>query len=664
MALSTARNYLNAFEAGTSYDIYRFLGSHRSTLRGLEGTAFRVWAPHAKSVSVVGDFNAWNEMAHPMKPITNSGCWEAFIPGIQMYDAYKYHIVRCNGSPVLKSDPYARHFETAPANAAKVWWSDGYNWQDKRWMEKRAASNHYQSPINTYEMHLGSWKRYSDGNPYDYDKLADELIPYLTEMGFTHIEVLPVTEYPFDGSWGYQVMGYFAPTSRHGTPDQFRSFVNKLHRANIGVILDWVPAHFPRDGHGLFEFDGAPCYEYSDPLKRDHKGWGTRVFDYGRPEVRSFLISSAMFWVEEFHLDGLRIDAVASMLYLDYDRKQGDWSPNIHGGRENLEAVEFLQMLNSAVLSKHPDVLMIAEESTAWPLVTKPPYVGGLGFNFKWNMGWMNDMLQYTSLDPIFRAYNHDKLTFSMFYAFSENFILPVSHDEVVHGKYSLWNKMPGDEKDKFAGMRVFLGYMMTHPGKKLTFMGTEFGQITEWDYKKEVNWDLLQQTPHMQLRDYVRDLNQNYLKYPQMWQIEDSWDGFKWIVPDDSTQNIVVFRRIDEKGNEIVVVCNFSPVRRDNYRFGVTRAKAYKEIFTSEDQNYGGGGSLNPDPIRCDPVGSHNMPYSIAISIPPMSCTWFAPVSVYSPRATKSVALKETGKEVKNVSRVTPVKITAKQNP
>ena len=633
---------LKAFVNGQNYRVQAVLGSHKATKRGQDGVIMRTWAPRAKSVCVVGDFNNWDKKKNPMKKDERFGVWEAFIPGLSEYCVYKYIVEGKNGKSCMKSDPFAFHFETPPANASKFVDICGFKWSDAKWLEQRRGKNHFQLPMNIYEMHMGSWRKYGDGNTFDYDKTADELIPYLKDMGYTHVEIMPVTEYPYDGSWGYQVTGYFAPTSRYGTPHQFMSFVNKMHKAGLGVILDWVPAHFPKDAHGLYEYDGTACFEYEDPLKNEHKNWGTRVFDFGRPEVRSFLISSALFWIEQYHLDGIRIDAVASMLYLDYDRQGGQWRPNKNGGNENLEVVEFLQKLNQAILTAHPDVLMIAEESTAWPLVTKPPHMGGLGFNFKWNMGWMNDMLNYTSLDPIHRAFHHDKITFSMFYAFSENYILPVSHDEVVHGKCSLINKMPGGYGQKFAGLRVFLGMMMSHPGKKLLFMGTEFGQMIEWNFSQELDWVLLKYPSHSGIFSYVKALNHFYLKNPPMWQIEDSWDGYKWIVPDDSTQNIVVFRRMDEKGATVVVVCNFSPVKRESYRFGVPDARSYTEAFTSDAVEYGGTGVSNGT-VKCEKISSHGFDKSIAVTVPPLSALWFKPVALKTAAgAPKTAAAKK----------------------
>lgn len=611
---------LYLFHQGTNYKTYEFLGAHPAKRQNQEGYIFRVWAPNATGVSVVGDFNEWDPEANPMEILEADSVWEAFIPGLKQYDLYKYCVMTKDDRKLLKADPYGFHAQTPPETASKLYDLSGYEWHDQEWYKSRRNYNPYRSPINIYEVHMGSWRRYPDGNTYDFRKFADEMSDYLLDMGYNYVELMPLTEFPYDGSWGYQVTGYFAPTSRFGTPHDFMYMVDKFHEKGIAVIMDWVPAHFPKDAHGLYEFDGQPLYEYTDVHKREHAHWGTRIFDYGRTEVQSFLMSSAMFWIDKFHVDGLRVDAVASMLYLDYGREDWEWLPNLNGGRENLEAVAFLQKLNTAVLTEHPEALMIAEESTAWPLVTKPASVGGLGFNFKWNMGWMNDMLAYTSLDPIFRSYNHDKLTFSLFYAFSENFVLPISHDEVVHGKCSLINKMPGDYAVKFSGMRAFLAYMMTHPGKKLTFMGCEFAQFIEWNYKQQLDWMLLDYDAHRQMQQFVRDLNHFYLETPCFWQVEDSWDGFSWIAHDDNTRNIIVFRRMDEKGAEIVVLCNFAPVTREHYVIGIPDATSYTEIFNTEDVKYGGSGIRNEGAIRVKKVPDHEFKQSIEVTIPPLS--------------------------------------------
>ncbi len=615
------KEIINNFNSSVIDNAYEVFGSF---LKG-DTALFRVWAPNAKNVSVVGDFNNWNTEANPMNWV-DGGIWEVEIKGIKNFDIYKYAVVSNDGNTVLKSDPYARHFETAPANASKVYAPDNYKWKDKEWLNKRANTNIYESPVNIYEVHSGSWKTYPDGNTFDYVKLAEELAVYLKEMNYTHVELMPITEYPFEGSWGYQVTGYFAPTSRYGTPKDFKKFVDIMHNNGIGVILDWVPAHFPRDEHGLFRFDSTPCYEYADPRKGEHKEWGTCVFDYGRREVKSFLISSAVYWLKEFHIDGLRVDAVASMLYLDYGRQGGEWVPNIYGGRENLEAVEFLREVNKAAFKTNPSVLMIAEESTAWPLVTKPADDGGLGFNFKWNMGWMNDMLRYMSLDPYFRKDNHDCLTFSFFYAFSENFVLPISHDEVVHGKCSMINKMPGDYELKFAGLRAFYAYMMAHPGKKLLFMGQEFAQFIEWDYKKQLDWLLLDYEQHSKMLSFTKELNKFYLDNSELWEIDYSWEGFNWISNDDNTQSIIAFRRMNKAGDEIIAVCNFVPVERTGYRIGVKSMGSYRRIFSTDDIKFGGNTAPRRAGYKAEKLPMHGRDYSIAIDIPPMSVSFFKP--------------------------------------
>ena len=615
---------------------------------------FRTWAPHAAGVSVVGDFNGWDAEAAPMALVDDGGVWEAELPELAQFDNYKFCILTEDGRQLMKSDPYGVHMETRPNNASKVYELSGYEWGDQAWEEAKSRAVIYDRPVNIYEIHAGSWKRYPDENFFDYRKLAQELVPYLTEMGYTHVELMPVMEHPFDGSWGYQVTGYFAVTSRYGTPHDFMYFVDQCHQAGIGVILDWVPAHFPKDANGLYEFDGAPCYEYADPRKGEHRQWGTRVFDYGRNEVASFLISSAMFWLDQYHIDGLRVDAVASMLYLDYGREDGDWVPNDHGGRENLEAVSFLRKLNEVIFQEHPSTLMIAEESTAWPLVSKPTNVGGLGFNFKWNMGWMNDILRYVSLDGYFRKYNHDCLTFSFFYAFSENYVLPISHDEVVHGKCSMIGKMPGSYEEKFAGLRVFYGYMMAHPGKKLLFMGQEFGQFKEWDFAAELDWLLLDYEKHAQLRDYVKALNHFYLKHSPLWQIDFSWEGFSWISSDDSANSVIAFCRMDDQGNEIIAVCNFTKVERPNYRIGAPKRGDYRVLLNSDDPAFGGEGKGSSGIIKTEDLPMHSCEQSMVLDLPGFSVLYLelakerkkrqkkapasAPQAAPSPKKAKSV--------------------------
>ena len=623
---------LYLFYQGKNYEAYKFFGVHSGKKGRSKIFTFRVWAPTAVSVSVVGDFNNWDRSCNPMTRIAD-GVWEAHISKLKQFDAYKYSIETADGRILMKADPYAAHFETRPGTASKIYESS-YDWEDSEWYEEKKSRIIYKSPVNIYEVHLGSWKNYGEEKFLDYITFANEIIPYLKKMSYTHVEFMPLTEYPFDGSWGYQVTGYFAPTSRYGTPDDLRKMIDMFHKAGIGVILDWVPAHFPKDEAGLYEFDGTCCYEYTDDRKKEHKSWGTRVFDYGKAEVCSFLISSANYWFDEFHVDGLRVDAVASMLYLDYDRQAGEWAANINGGNENLEAVQFLKSLNEAVFLKHPDALMIAEESTAWPLVTKPTDIGGLGFNFKWNMGWMNDMLSYMSLDPIYRAFNHDKLTFSFFYAFSENYVLPISHDEVVHGKCSMINKMPGEYDQKFASYRAFLAYMTAHPGKKLLFMGQEFGQMKEWDYKSQLDWNLMDFESHRDLLSFSEKLNKFYVENSPLWQDDDSWSGFSWISNDDYKQSVIAFRRIDDNGDEIIAVCNFVPVERHDYRIGVPFKGRYKLVFNSDAVEFGGSG-VTEKSFKSDNIGMHGFDNSISMTLAPLSVIYlkYAPVKKRTPK-------------------------------
>ena len=600
---------------GLDIRAYQRFGNHKTP----DGKRrFCVYAPAARAVSLVGDFNDWQPGNLPLSRLPD-GAWELVCDDFPTFTAYKYAVVQQNGKTVMKADPFATHFETRPGTASKIFDLDGYDWQDAAWQEEKAKRSVYDIPLNIYEVHLPSWRQQENGDFLSYEQAARDLAAYANETGYTHVELLPITEFPFDGSWGYQVTGYFAPTSRFGTPHDFMQFVDILHEAGIGVIMDWVPAHFPKDEQGLYRFDGTALYEYADPKKGEHKEWGTCVFDYGKNEVQSFLISSALFWLEQYHVDGLRVDAVASMLYLDYGRKAGEWVKNQHGGNENLEAVAFLQRLNTAVFGAFPNTLMVAEESTAWPLVSRPVDAGGLGFNYKWNMGWMNDTLRYMSLDPYFRKDNHHSLTFSFFYAFSENFILPLSHDEVVHGKKSLLDKLPGSYEEKFAGARAFAAYTMAHPGKKLTFMGNEFGQFKEWDFKTPLDWFLLDYPAHKTYHEFTKALNRFYLDHPALWGNDFDWDGFSWIVPDDAAQSVVVFARRDKAGNELVAVCNFTPVAREHYRIGLPQSGTYRAVFSTDDQAFGGAG-CEAAPVNTEETPSHGFDQSATLHLPPLS--------------------------------------------
>lgn len=645
--INDERPPLDQFLQGENAHAYEFLGSHFVNWDNRDGVVFRVWAPNALSVSVVGDFNNWNWDSNFMYRISESGVWELFIEGVKEYDSYKYCVETPWHERRLKTDPYAFHCQTRPDNASRVYEINGYNWNDDEWLKYKKDNNHLYQPINVYEINAGSWRKYEDGNVFSYRKLAEELIPYVKKMGYTHIEFMPLTEFPYDGSWGYQVTGYFAATSRYGTPKDLMYFIDKCHQEGIGVILDWVPAHFPKDAHGLARFDGTGCYEYEDPRIGEHKEWGTYIFNYGRYEVTSFLISSAIFWLEMYHVDGIRVDAVASMLYLDYNRKDGEWIANAYGGRENLVAVDFLQKLNTVVHMYFPEAMMIAEESTAWPNVTRYPIKDmGLGFDYKWNMGWMNDMLSYISLDPLWRNYHHDTLTFSMVYAFSENFMLPISHDEVVYGKGSLINKMPGDYDMKFAGVRGFVSYMMAHPGKKLMFMGSEIGQFDEWNADKELEWGLLDYEKHRQLNFFFSEVNKFYRDVPAMHENDYDWDGFQWISLDDYQRSVLSFRRIAYDGSEIICVCNFQPVERDNYIIGVPVYGIYEEVFNSESEEFGGCGILNSGDIKAKVKKDHDLPCSISITLPPLGVMYFKLKEKMTPPVRKKSTSKMAAKK------------------
>ena len=617
---SSLHNILRKFSAGDELRAYAILGCHRAQCDGKNGYIFRVWAPHAQGVSVTGDWNFWNPDDLPMTYL-EYGVWEAFSVYAKEGDAYKFCVRRADGSTVYKSDPYGFRTCALPDTSNRVCTLEGFEWNDTAYRRQQAKRHLLDSPMNIYEMHFGSWRRKPDGSCYRYDELADELIPYLLDMGYTHVELMPITEYPYDPSWGYQVTGYYAPTARYGSPQQFMTFVDKCHRAGIGVLLDWVPAHFPKDENGLYEFDGTCCYELSDPMMNEHPDWSTRIFDFGKGEVQSFLISNAVYWLEQYHVDGLRVDAVASMLYLDYGRR--DFRPNKFGGRENLEAIAFLRKLNRAVFSVRRNAITAAEESTAFPMVTKPDYDGGLGFLFKWNMGWMNDMLQYMSLDPLWRKGSHNDLTFSMTYAYSENFILPLSHDEVVHGKGSLINKMPGEYDAKFQNLRAFYGFMMAHPGKKLSFMGNEFAQFIEWRHYEQLEWMLLDYDRHRQMHDWVRDLNHFYLDHSCMWNNDSDWNGFRWISADDNANSVVAFRRIDRRGRELICICNFCPVLREHYRLGLPKPGQYEPVLSSDDLKYGGSGTeLLTVTAEREPM--HGLQYSGEFTLAPLSAMFY----------------------------------------
>ncbi len=616
------------FHQGTNYYSYNFLGSH---IIENAGTVFRVWAPNAKQVHLAGNFSYWQKSSdYEMKKIPDSGIWELFVPDISEGELYKYIISGADNTLIYKSDPFAFSSQTKMETASIVHSIDKYKWHDSNWLDYKKTANLYELPINIYELNLSSWKHKENGSYYSYRELAPILIDHVKKHFFTHIELMPLMEYPFDGSWGYQVSGYYAPTKRFGQPDDLKYLIDQCHQNGVGVIIDWVPAHFPKDEHGLYKFDGDYLYEYKDREKREIEGWGTHKFDFGKTEVQSFLISNAVFWLDVYHADGLRVDAVSSMLYLDYDKEEGEWTPNIYGGNENLEAIAFLKKLNEVIFKSYPHTMMIAEESTSWPMVTKPTYLGGLGFNFKWNMGWMNDILEYMETDPFFRKYKQKNITFSLHYAFSENYILPLSHDEVVHGKKSILNKMPGPYQEKFANVRVLLGYMAAHPGKKLNFMGYEIGQFTEWDFNKEIEWFMTDYEYHGKLNTYIKELNEFYLERSELWEVDYSWSGFKWISNDDFDQNIIAFKRIDKNNNELTAVVNFSPAERQNYLIGADEG-VYTEIFNSNDEKFGGTGTGNRDKIISLPGTIHGYASYISLTVPPLSIIFLKKENKYN---------------------------------
>jgi 1,4-alpha-glucan branching enzyme len=618
---------LYLFNEGTHSHLYEKLGAHPVTAEGVSGTYFAVWAPNAERVSVIGDFNGWDPRAQPLRAKESSGIWEGFVPQVGPGVVYKFHVVsRHRGYRVDKSDPYAFFCETSPRTGSIVW-DLSYDWQDDVWMRTRGGRNALASPISTYEVHLGSWMRAPGAGFITYRDLAPRLAEYCTRTGFTHVEFLPVMEHPFYGSWGYQTTGYFAPTSRYGTPQEFMELIDVLHRAGIGVILDWVPSHFPNDEHGLGFFDGTHLYEHEDPRKGFHPDWKSFIFNYGRNEVRSFLLSSAMHWLSTYHADGLRVDAVASMLYLDYSRKEGEWVPNRYGGRENLEAIEFLRLLNTMAYAEHPDIQTVAEESTAWPMVSRPTYLGGLGFGMKWDMGWMHDTLQYMSHDPIHRKFHHNELTFRQIYASTENFVLPLSHDEVVHGKGSLLGKMAGDEWQKFANLRLLLGYMWAQTGKKLLFMGGEFGQWREWNHEESLDWHLLENPAHRGVQRWVEDLNKLCRRKRALYELDPEGAGFEWIDANDSAQSVLTFLRRGRAEDDVILVgCNFTPIPRPNYLVGVPGGGSWQEILNSDASIYGGSGWGNLGGLDSLPISVHGRPRALNLTLPPLSCVFLEP--------------------------------------
>jgi len=610
---------IHLFNQGKHWHAYKILGAHPHSADLVEGVLFSVWAPNAQRVSVIGDFNNWDGRVHPMRSRGGSGIWELFIPALTPGNHYRFELRSLSGQVLVKNDPFASQFQKRPENAGIITAESKYHWNDQQWMTQRRTKDWQKLPMSVYEVHLGSWQRDENGRFLNYRDIAHRLADYVAELGFTHIELLPITEHPYDASWGYQTTGYFAPTSRFGTADDFRYFVDHLHQRGIAILLDWVPAHFPKDSYALARFDGSALFEHEDPRKGEHRDWGTLIFNYGRDEVRNFLLTSAIFWLEEFHLDGLRVDAVASMLYLDYSREAGDWVPNQYGGRENLEAVDFLRHLNSVTHEQFPGTLMVAEESTAWPQVSRPTWLGGLGFSMKWNMGWMHDTLSYLSKDPVYRHYHHDLLTFGLLYCFSENFVLPFSHDEVVHGKRSMLDKMPGDEWQRFASLRLLYGYMFTYPGKKLLFMGNEFAHGREWNEAVQLDWELLQYPQHQGMRALVSQLNHLYREIPALHELDFESGGFEWIDCHDASQSVLSFLRWARDGSYVVVALNFTPVPRQSYRIGLPKAGAIREVFNSDSEFYGGSNMGNAGRVESEPLSWMNQSHSVELTLPPL---------------------------------------------
>ena len=613
---------LHLIGEGNHRRLHTLLGAHLRTVDGVEGVSFAVWAPNAQAVRAVGDFNSWDGRLHPMRSLGSSGVWEIFIPGLGSGSNYKFELLTSDGKVALKADPYAFATEAPPSTASRIFESS-YVFDDADWIKDRDGQDPYSAPLSIYEVHLGSWRRRPDGQPLTYREIAPQLAEYCREMGFTHVEFLPIAEHPFGGSWGYQVSNYFAPTARFGDPDDFKFLVDTLHGEGIGVLVDWVPAHFPKDDWALAKFDGTALYEHLDPRLGEHPDWGTLVFNFGRNEVRNFLISNALYWMEEFHIDGLRVDAVASMIYLDYSRKAGQWVPNRFGGNEHIEAIEFIRELNTVIQEEHPSILMIAEESTAWAGVSRPAHLGGLGFGFKWNMGWMHDTLMYFSKDPIHRKFHHNHLTFSLMYAYSENFVLPLSHDEVVHGKGSLLNKMPGDRWQQLANLRCLYAYMWAHPGKQLLFMGGEIGQEKEWNHDTALQWELLDHEPHTGIQRLVADVNKAYKDTPALWQMDYSPEGFSWIDANDADNNVLSFYRRDEQGRHLVCVCNLSPIPRHGFRVGLPAKESYVEILNTDAEIYGGTNEGNMGIVRAEDVPWHGVDHSALITLPPLAVVW-----------------------------------------